>query len=132
MLREIDPHLLKQDAAGLLRRWFKDTENDCDLFIWANQSGKLVRFQFWMDEVLLEWQQGKGLRTGSMDQKSGGFVSLQAASFRYHTGMRTELVSSVRGVFEKLLADNPGFKAKLEDIIQIIDDEHAAPLPAGN
>ena len=95
MFVEIDKTLLKQTDINLEKRWFRDVDRECDLFTWQNNESKIIRFQFWMDESLLEWNNEKGFKTGKLDQNTGAFRSYQAPMFRYHSNSDNEILATV-------------------------------------
>lgn len=54
---------IRQESPSLHKLWFNDGE--CDLFVWRDAKGRIVRFQFCYgkpaDEHVAEWQAGEGL-----------------------------------------------------------------------
>jgi hypothetical protein len=122
MLREIDPHVMKPEKSGLIRRWLRDAEKNCDVFIWTDASGTIKRFQFWSGAILLEWQSGIGLRTGNADMTSGGFVSLQAASFQYHFNAKNEVLEAAREKLTGMINENPEHHLLLDQLLKSFDD----------
>jgi hypothetical protein len=92
---EINKELLRKTEPDLEKRWFRDVENNCDLLIWQNNENQVVRFQFWMEESLLEWNLNKGYKTGRIDQHTGAFRSYHAPLFRYHANFDSEILDSV-------------------------------------
>lgn len=95
MFVEINKDLLKKTDTNLDKRWFRDVDRECDLFTWQNEENKIVRFQFWMDESLLEWHSEKGFKTGRLDHNTGAFRSYQAPLFRYHSNSDNEILNTV-------------------------------------
>ena len=59
---EINKDLLKKTESELDKRWFRDVDRNCDLFIWQNDKKNIIRFQFWIEESLLEWNIDKGFK----------------------------------------------------------------------
>ncbi len=94
MFQEINPSYFKEPEPN--KSWFRDGENNCDLFIWKDQSQQIVRFQLWHEDILIEWEAGKGFRSGLLDPEVGAFRSYQSPSFRYHHQLAQNLVSEVK------------------------------------
>jgi len=67
MLREIKK--VRQDSSGFRKRWFSDS--DCDLFLWEDDGGRIVRFLFThgkgQGECFVEWSQQGGLSMGHVE-----------------------------------------------------------------
>lgn len=118
MFVEIDKELLKQTDINLEKRWFRDVDRECDLFTWQNKENKIVRFQFWMDESLLEWNSDKGFKTGKLDQNTGAFRSYQAPMFRYHSNSDNEILTTVSQLIKGDLNQD-----EAEDIFDSVYDE---------
>ena len=64
--------------------WYRDPENHFDVFVWLNERKNIVRFQFWYEDYLIEWNLGGHYRTGQLDSESVSFQSYQAPSYLYH------------------------------------------------
>ena len=120
MFLEINKDLLKQTDINLEKRWFRDVDRECDLFIWQNDDNKIVRFQFWMDESLLEWNENKGYKTGKLDQNTGAFRSYQAPLFRYHSNSDNEILTTVSQLIKGNLDQD-----EAEDVFDSVYDELA-------
>ena len=118
MFVEIDKELLKQTDSNLEKRWFRDVDRECDLFTWQNDENKVIRFQFWMDESLLEWHREQGFKTGKLDQNTGAFRSYQAPLFRYHSNSDNEILTTVSHLLKGDLDQN-----EAEDIFDSVYDE---------
>lgn len=118
MFVEIDKELLKQTDTNLEKRWFRDVDRECDLFTWQNEENKVVRFQFWMDESLLEWNTENGFKTGKLDQNTGAFRSYQAPLYRYHSNSDNEILNTVSHLIKGDLDHEAA-----EDIFDSIYDE---------
>ncbi len=97
MFQEIDPSFLKERDGN--KSWFRDAENNCELFIWKNNVHQIVRFQFWHEDYLVEWNIETGFKSGRLDPEVGAFRSYQSPSFRYHHHFESDLISKM----EKLL-----------------------------
>jgi hypothetical protein len=89
MLREI--RHVRQDQAGITRRWFQDEY--FDLWIWEGQNGALVAFQLCYDkrndERALSWR------------RDHGFDHLRVQTGRRQTS--TALLDSEGGVFPAII-----------------------------
>jgi hypothetical protein len=96
MFHEIDPELIKQSSPHSIKRWFRDAEAECDLFLWQDGKNKLQRFQFRYQDALIEWDQIKGIRTGHIDALSGSFIHYQSKLFRLHQDLDLEIIQGVR------------------------------------
>lgn len=118
MFVEIDKELLKQTDSDLEKRWFRDVDRECDLFTWQNEQNKVMRFQFWMDESLIEWQSEKGFKTGKLDQNTGAFRSYQAPMFHYHSNSDNEIISTVSHLIKGDLDQD-----EAEDVFDSVYDE---------
>lgn len=106
LFREINQALLKKTESDLNKRWFRDVDRNCDLFIWQNIDNEVVKFQFWHDEVLLEWDIGKGIKTGKMDVNTGAFMNYQAPIFRYHDNFNRDIILTIRSLINGIEGNN--------------------------
>lgn len=120
MFVEINKELLKQTDINLDKRWFRDVDRECDLFIWQDDDNKIVRFQFWMDDSLLEWNNDKGFKTGKLDQNTGAFRSYQAPMFRYHSNSDNEILTTVSQLLQGDLDQD-----EAEEVFDSVYDELA-------
>jgi hypothetical protein len=117
---EINKDLLKKTDIDLDKRWFRDVDRECDLFTWQNDENKIVRFQFWIDESLLEWNIDKGFKTGKLDQNTGAFRSYQAPMFHYHSNSDNEILNTVTQLIKGDVDED-----KAEEIFDSVYDELA-------
>lgn len=123
MFREVNKGYLKitEEDRELDKRWFRDAERECDIFVWQNPRETIVRFQFWYHESLLEWDQVKGIKTGKVDATTGAFRSYQTPIFRYHSSFDQEILDNIQqlingeireelpnDIFDSLLLDLEG------------------------
>jgi len=97
---EINKDLLKKTESELDKRWFRDVDRNCDLFIWQDDKKNIVRFQFWIEESLLEWNSDKGFKTGRLDHHTGAFTSYQAPIFRYHSSFDKDVLDSIQSLIK--------------------------------
>lgn len=116
MFNEIDPRLIKNDETGLQRRWLRDAERNCDLFVWLDRRKEIVKFQFWLNEALVEWTLNKGMSTGRMNQHSGAFIHMQAPVFRYHEQASANLIQSIRAALGNITETETG-SAEILDLV---------------
>jgi hypothetical protein len=100
MFQEINPDLIKQSSYNSRKRWFRDAETECDLFLWQDEDRKLKRFQFWYQDALVEWDRDTGIRTGHVDAVSGSFVHYQSRLFRLHRNLDQEIISGVKELMQ--------------------------------
>jgi hypothetical protein len=81
MLREITS--VRQDSTTITRRWFQD--DYFDLFLWADESRRVVRFQLCYDrqgrERVLLWSEDGGFRHQGVDVGEGSPVRNDAPIF---------------------------------------------------
>jgi hypothetical protein len=117
MFHEIDPELIKQSSPLSIKRWFRDAEAECDLFLWQDDKNKLQRFQFKYQEALIEWDQLKGICTGHIDTLSGSFVHYQSIFFRLHQNLDQEIV---KGVKELLINRGDNLQEGMHQIREIL------------
>ncbi len=82
MFIKIKPDVLKEQEAG--KSWYRDADNECDLFLWQDETGNLKRFQLWQKNRLLEWDEQNGYKSGNLDTEEGSFKSYQSPSYHYH------------------------------------------------
>ncbi len=96
MFNEIDAQFLKNNRTPgePEKRWFRDAEQESDLFVWIDSSGQVARFQFWLKEYLIEWDEEHGLKTGLLDRETGSFSSIQTPVFNYHLKPQTDIIPS--------------------------------------
>ena len=124
MFFEIDPDLIKKTENESRRRWFRDSEAACDLFIWENADQKIERFQFWHEDALVEWKAGKGLRTGHVDQSSGSFTHYQTQLYRIHHHFDNELLSLVNDLMHQKNAEHEDAFTQVKQILFEIATRH--------
>jgi len=100
---EINTQILKDNSGRDIpqKRWFRDAERECDLFVWTDQSGRISKFQFWLKNLLLEWDRRYGLKTGELDEESGSFHSIQAPVYSYHLNMHKGILPLVYRLLKK-------------------------------
>ena len=106
MFLEIDPKLIKTHEGSQKKRWFRDSMDGCDLFIWENDQGQIKCFQFWYQDALVEWDSEKGIKTGSIDNKSGAFVNLQSDLYQIDENINLEILNAVKDILNKKSGDN--------------------------
>ncbi len=98
MFIKIKPDVLKEQEAG--KFWYRDADNESDLFLWQDESGRLKRFQFWHQNKLLEWDERSGYKSGNLDNEVGSFKSYQSPSYHYHqefnTGFAVEMMEFLK------------------------------------
>lgn len=82
MFSKIDPELLKDQEKN--KTWYRDAENNCDLFVWEDSGLTITKFQLWYEDFLLEWDRNSGLRSGRLDPEVGSFRSYQSPSYKYY------------------------------------------------
>jgi len=97
MFQEINPVFMKETDNN--KSWFRDAENDCELFVWKNSAQKIVRFQLWHEDFLIEWNVENGFKSGRLDPEVGSFRNYQSPSYRYHHQFATKLIPEM----EKML-----------------------------
>ena len=120
MFCEINKSLLKknEDGSEPNKQWFRDADRECDLFVWQDADQKIFRFQFWFHDSLLEWQRGKGMRTGKMDKESGAFQNLQAPVFQYHLNFDQDVLKNIRQLLQSGNSNDDADK-----VFEVIIDE---------
>ncbi len=104
MFVKIKQEVLKEQDAN--KSWYRDVENECDLFIWLNTSDNLKHFQLWYKNNLLEWDRQKGLKSGSLDEETGSFKNYQSPSYHYHRSFNNELALKMIGFLGDSLEAN--------------------------
>ncbi len=95
MFFEIDQDILKSTDQSLIKRWFRDSESDCDLMVWEDAEQNIERFQFWSVDALLEWNKSGGIKTGHVDKSNGVFTHYQSELYRLHNDLNTQIVEFV-------------------------------------
>ena len=106
MFLEIDPQLMKPSEDPQKKRWFRDSEDGCDLFIWEDAEGQIKGFQFWYHDALVDWDRERGIRTGSIDNKSGAFMSIQSDLYQIDRDVNKEVIDIVINLLNKKPTDN--------------------------
>ena len=106
MFLEIDPKLIKTYQDSQKRRWFRDSEDGCDLFIWEDDKGQIKCFQFWYQDALVEWDRESGVKTGSIDDKSGAFVNIQSDIYQMDQNINKEILHAVKDILNKKSGDD--------------------------
>ncbi|HID40200.1 MAG TPA: hypothetical protein EYP36_11900 [Calditrichaeota bacterium] len=97
MFTEINAQLLKDNSGSVepQKRWFRDADSECDLFVWMDKNRQMTKFQFWLKDLLLEWDRHDGLKTGKLDDESGSFHSIQTPVYSYHLTMHKGILPLV-------------------------------------
>ncbi len=96
MFQEINPSFFKERDKN--KSWFRDAENNCELFIWRNGQNQIIRFQLWYEDALIEWDLRNGFKSGILDPEVGAFRSYQSPSYRYHTHFVSGLISKIKTI----------------------------------
>ena len=122
MFYEIDPQLIKNSEESGKKRWFRDGLGEYDLFVWEDEDSAITKIQFWYHEALLEWSKADGYKTGSMDPKSGAFISYQSDLYRFHKELDQEILSMVKHVMDKSMSEEEGTFNYIRDILSDIAD----------
>jgi hypothetical protein len=122
MFQEIDPLLIMPPENHKQKRWFRDTEAECDLFVWEDLEGKVMRFQFWHQDALVEWNEDSGLKTGHLDQESGAFVHYQTETYRLHREIDSEIVILVKNLLNNNSTGDQKSLNYIKDILHEISD----------
>lgn len=89
MFTKIKADVLKEREND--KSWYRDAENESDLFVWQGEDGNVQRFQLWHKNDLLEWNQHGGFKSGSLTGEVGAFKSYQAPSYHYHSKFKSAL-----------------------------------------
>ncbi|MBI4869514.1 MAG: hypothetical protein HY816_21455 [Candidatus Wallbacteria bacterium] len=67
---EISQKHIRQDYPGLRKRWFQG--DSCDLALWQDGTGKVVRYQLLLDpDLVIDYETGRGMLTGRADRGRG-------------------------------------------------------------
>ncbi len=117
MFHEIDPELIRQSNPLSVKRWFRDAEAECDLFLWQDEKNKLQRFQFRYQDAVIEWDQLKGIRTGHIDALSGSFIHYQSRLFRLHQNLDLEIIQGVKHLLNFKEDDLQGDMRQIREIL---------------
>jgi hypothetical protein len=126
MFQEIDPLLIKQPGPYSKKRWFRDAETECDLFLWQDESDRLQRFQFWYQDAVIEWNTSSGIRTGHIDVLSGSFVYYQSKTYRLHQNLDQEILRGVMELLDKKVSASPAGMNQVREILYEIADRREA------
>jgi hypothetical protein len=118
MFTEINPKYIKKDDSHHKKRWFRDAQSGCDLFVWLDEKAQVVKFQFWREDALIEWTAESGLKTGKIDPATGGFKHYHASFYRYHFDFDTKIVHNVRNLIGGLLGNDES-----KEIFNLVVDE---------
>ncbi len=123
MFTEISAKLLKDNSGKKVpqKRWFRDAERECDLFVWMDQNGRMTKFQFWLKDLLLEWDKKNGLKTGKLDSESGSFHSIQTPVYSYHLNMHKGILPLVYRLLKKEIT-KPKSNQLFRDILSILEN----------
>lgn len=112
MFVQINQNILKNPQEN--KSWYRDSDNNCDLFIWLDQQNAFRRFQLWHDDFLVEWDACEGLKSGQLDAREGSFHNLQAPSYHYH---QTYLKEPIHKMLQFL---EPIENSELEQILNFV------------
>jgi len=123
---EINKDLLKKTESDLEKRWFRDADRNCDLFLWQNTGKEVMRFQFWVEDTLLEWNAASGFKTGRLDQHSGAFTNYQAPIFRYHQRLDEDILNSIEHLLQGDL-DKADDLAVFDTVLEQLEKLNAKP-----
>jgi hypothetical protein len=119
MFNEIDPSIMKPAEDLVKKRWFRDSDAECDLFVWVDEQGQLKRFQFWHHDALVEWDKLNGLKTGHVDRDSGAFIHYQTTTYKFHQHFDEEIITIVS---EILTHEKLGENESLNDVKNILNE----------
>jgi hypothetical protein len=119
MFHEIDPELIKQPGSFSKKRWFRDADAECDLFLWQDDADQLQRFQFWYHDALIEWDHITGIRTGHIDAISGSFIHYQSVFFRLHHNLDQEIIQGVRDLLNN---KNDSLQAGMNQVQNVLHE----------
>jgi hypothetical protein len=119
MFHEIGQEFIKQQDSLPKKRWFRDADAECDLFLWQNDKKELRHFQFRYHDALIEWDPQHGLRTGHVDSVSGSFIHYQSIFFRLHHDLDQQII---RGVKDLLDHKNDDLLAEMGSIQEVLHE----------
>src|SRR5690606_33734300 len=111
-MRPVHANEMAMDVPSNLKYWVR-ADGPFEIFVWRHNDGEVARFQIIMMEHLVEWRDGKGVKTGRVISKRD---------------MDTPLLCEDEMVFQ---LDEHLDEAKLNmasDLVQALGDEH---LPEG-
>ena len=121
MFSKINPELLKDQEQN--KTWYRDADNDCDLFVWENSGETITKFQLWYENFLLEWDIQSGLRSGRLDPEVGSFRSYQSPSYKYYQEFLFKPLNKILHFLQDTIITDRGESQNLEVInfvIQIV------------
>ena len=125
MFIEIDSDLIKQDDEQHQKRWFRDSEAECDLLVWHDAQGDINRIQFWYYDALLQWDANQGVKTGMVNRSSGSFEHYHSELYRLHEEFDEEIISTIKSIIiRELNADNQ-LLIDVKNILYNISDQQA-------
>ncbi len=118
MFYEIDPALMKESHREKNKRWFRDADRSCDIFLWE-KNGVIEKFQIWYEGYLLEWGEGKSIRTGEIQTDGGAFISYQSEIYRLHHHWQDDLLAELNAILQ---SQNKEAEGLFESLTQILDE----------
>jgi hypothetical protein len=125
MFYEIDPELIKQEDQQHKKRWFRDSEAECDLLVWQDIQGIIKRIQFWYYDALLQWDAKQGMKTGLINRSSGAFMHYHSEIYRLHEKFDEEIISTIKRILVCDLNEDNQLLIDVKNILYQISDQQA-------
>ncbi len=70
-LKEVAVDIIQTEHQEVVSRWFH-SNRDADLFIWLDESGRIIKQQFSFNGQVVEWNVVEGVRTGYVYEDERG------------------------------------------------------------
>jgi hypothetical protein len=125
MFFEIDPELIKQEDEQQTKRWFRDSDAECDMLVWLDMTGAISRIQFWYYDALLQWDAQQGVKTGLVNRSSGAFMHYHSDLYRLHEKFDEEIISTIKRIIIRELTEDNQLLIDVKNILHQISDQMA-------
>ena len=125
MFFEIDPELIKQEDEEQTKRWFRDSDAECDLLVWQDMKGIINRIQFWYYDALLQWDAQQGVKTGFVNRSSGAFMHYHSDLYRFHEKFDEEVIATIKYIIDRKLSEDNQLLIDVKNILFQISDQLA-------
>ena len=125
MFFEIDLELIKQEDEGQTKRWFRDSDAECDLLVWEDLKGIINRIQFWYYDALLQWDAQQGVKTGMVNRSSGAFMHYHSDLYRFHEKFDEEVIATIKHIIDRKMSEDNQLLIDVKNILFQISDQLA-------
>lgn len=103
-MRPIHDSGLDLEIPANLKYWLR-ADGPVEVFVWQHKDRELAKFQFILLDYFLEWEDGRGLRTGSVVSKEDTDTPLALEDeflFEFHDHLNQDVIEMAQGVISQV------------------------------